>query len=100
MGFPALPAGFRTSAFSRACAFADLNRDGMVDYLMTGDHGRKAAKDPLYIYLGQGNARWRKGPVLEVLKEAGAIPADINGDGFLDLLVSQTAVTTPRGEAS
>jgi len=76
-------------AFSRAVAFADLNRDGFVDYMMTGDGGRNNATHPMRVYLGKGEGRWETGPEIAVLKEAGAIPVDINGDGFLDLLVSQ-----------
>ena len=78
-------------AFSRAMAFVDLNRDGIVDYMITGDEGRGRAIDPLHFYVGKGDGKWQKDASvdIQVPKEAAGIPCDINGDGFLDLLSSQ-----------
>ena len=45
-------AGF--DAFSRAVAFADLNRDGLIDYMITGDEGRAKETHPLRLSLGKG----------------------------------------------
>ena len=71
--------------FSRSVAMADLNRDGIVNYIFAGDGcGTRAS-----IVFGKGGGRWEGGTTVEALKESGAIPVDINGDGYLDLLVSQ-----------
>ena len=78
--------------FSRAAALADLNRDGRVDYL--ADTGRGTA---FAICFGRGGGAFEGKETLVVggLKESGAVPADVDGDGDLDLLVSQRGYNPP-----
>ena len=79
--------------FSRAVALADLNRDGFVDYLVNLE-GRDSTGTA--VYFGKGNAKWERGPVIDSLRESAAIPVDISGNGFLDLLVSQRGYNPTR----
>lgn len=85
-------AGF--DAFSRGTAMVDLNRDGIVDYLCTGDQGRRREFHTANVSFGKGDGKWEDGPQITVPKEAGAIPVDINGDGLIDLLASQRGYNT------
>jgi len=70
--------------FSRGTAMADMNRDGIVDYL-----GQANSKS-LTCLFGKSDGRFEeKQKPIETLDESGVIPVDIDGDGDLDYLVSQ-----------
>jgi len=88
--FRAFESGFHP--FSRSVSMADLDRDGRVDYIL-GPDGRNNTRATLF--LGKGDGRWDRGPAIESLKEAAGIPVDLDGDGFLDLLVSQRGYNPP-----
>src|SRR3954464_4913789 len=63
--------------FSRATAIADIDGDGRADYL---------ADERTNIHAILGNSKTASIPAL---KESCGIPVDLDGDGNLDLLVSQ-----------
>lgn len=89
--FKTFTPGFQS--FSRAVAVADLNRDGIVDYL-TNVEGR--GHTGIQVYFGKGNGKWEHGLVIDGLMETVGIPVDIDGDGFLDLLVTQRGYNPTR----
>jgi len=70
--------------FSRATAIADIDSDGRADYL---------ADDRSFIRAILGNSKTASIPAL---KESCAIPVDVDGDGKLDLLVSQRGYNPTR----
>jgi RNA polymerase sigma factor (sigma-70 family) len=75
----------------RASALADVNRDGIVDFL-TSDSGTTVT-----IHLGKGDGTFRPEPV-EIdtgLRCAGAIPVDLDDDGRLELIARQSEFNVP-----
>jgi RNA polymerase sigma factor (sigma-70 family) len=74
----------------RASALADINRDGIVDLLISD------AGTTLTIYLGRGDGTFRPGTEIETgLRCAGAIPVDLDGDGRLELIARQSEFNVP-----
>jgi hypothetical protein len=68
---------------ARANALIDIDRDGRVDWLHEGDAG-------IVFEMGDGRGGFKQGVGLGVVKsrnETNVIPVDVNGDGFIDLLV-------------
>jgi RNA polymerase sigma factor (sigma-70 family) len=76
----------------RASALADVNRDGIVDFL-TSSSGTDIA-----IHLGKGNGTFSPTPSAIIpagLHSAGAIPVDLDGDGQLELIARQAEFDVP-----
>ncbi len=76
----------------RASALADVNRDGVVDFLTSGEDADVA------VHLGRGDGTFSPAPNAVIptgLCCAGAIPVDLDGDGELELIARQTAFEAP-----
>jgi hypothetical protein len=79
--------------FNRACAMADMDRDGRVDYL--ADAGGRTNPQVLILF-GEGDGNFeRKRQIPGALQESCPIPVDIDGDGDLDFLLSQRGYSAP-----
>jgi RNA polymerase sigma factor (sigma-70 family) len=75
-----------------ASALADVNRDGVVDFLASGPD------DDIAVHLGRGDGTFRPTPSAVIpagLIAAGAIPVDLDGDGQLELIARQTEFAVP-----
>lgn len=67
---------------ARGNAMIDINRDGKVDWL------HENPRDGQIFELGDGKGGFSKGGAVPSWKENHAIPVDLNGDGFIDLVVT------------
>jgi hypothetical protein len=72
----------RLDVFCRGCAVFDVDRDGQVDFL--SDAGKRIA-----VRFGQGRGTFgkRTGEIPGSFEQSGFIPADVDGDGHVDLLM-------------
>ena len=90
---------FRRAAFVehefpdiRASALADVNRDGIVDFITS------SVETGIAIHLGKGDGTFSPTPSAVIptgLRCAGAIPVDLDGDGQLELIARQTDFDRP-----
>ena len=63
----------------------DIDRDGNLDWIH--EDGGKAA---VVFELGDGKGGFHRGGGFATFKEASAIPVDLDGDGFIDLVIRQS----------
>ncbi len=77
--------------FSRAVAIGDLNGDGRVDYIAGHDRS-----DRITVLLGKKGGGFEKSAPIPGLQESAAILVDLDGDGKLDLLVSQRGYSATK----
>jgi RNA polymerase sigma factor (sigma-70 family) len=76
----------------RASALADVDGDGVVDFLTSDNDGGLA------VHLGIGDGTFSSAPNAVIstgLRSAGAIPVDLDGDGQPELIARQTAFDLP-----
>ena len=79
--------------FNRACAMADVNRDGISDYL--ADAGGRPNRKVLILVGRGGGAFGDKRLVEGHCHESCPIPVDIDGDGDFDFLRSRRGYNPP-----
>jgi RNA polymerase sigma factor (sigma-70 family) len=71
----------------RTCAIADLNRDGIADFLYS------TSGSDLFCHHGKGDGSFTPKPSFVLptgVLTPGAIPVDLHGKGYLDLICRQT----------
>jgi RNA polymerase sigma factor (sigma-70 family) len=76
----------------RASALADVNRDGIIDFITS------SSRTDIAIHLGKGDGTFSLAPSAVIragLRCAGAIPVDLDGDGELELIARQTEFDVP-----
>ena len=79
--------------FNRACAVADVDRDGVADYL--ADEGGRA-NPGVVAFFGSGDGTFPRHRVIaKALRETCPIPVDLDGDGDLDFLLSRRGYNPP-----
>jgi glycerophosphoryl diester phosphodiesterase len=87
-------------SFLGQCAWADVNNDGYLDFIITGKHRNNSNQDinqaKLYINDGNGNFEQRRSAVanLEPLNLSGMDWADVNSDGYVDLVMNGSGNTS------
>jgi hypothetical protein len=83
-----------TAGQARQNAMIDINRDGKVDWL----HERPG----IVFELGDGKGGFKKGGELAIEQtrfEIGIFPADLNGDGFIDLVAQWGRYEAKEGKS-
>ncbi|MEA2238272.1 MAG: hypothetical protein QOC81_2996 [Thermoanaerobaculia bacterium] len=87
-------ASFTTAATPGSLAIADFNGDHLLDVAM-GTNASSSTTNTLTAYFGDGTGHFALGPVTNVSNELirALTPADMNGDGRIDLVVTGNNAT-------
>ena len=86
--------------FLGQCSWADVNHDGFQDFIITGKHRHNGNQDinQAKIYLNNGNGSFTQirsvEANLEPLNTSGMDWADVNNDGFVDLIMNGNGNTS------
>jgi hypothetical protein len=79
---------FEPTAFmseqGRENALIDINRDGNLDWIH-----EEAGKAAIVFEMGDGKGGFHHGGGFPTLVESSAIPVDLDGDGYIDLIIKQ-----------
>ncbi len=81
-GAPSFEAAAPVPGQARENAMIDLDRDGFVDWIHEQGTG-------LQVEFGDGHGAFPRKDWIAGLKETSALPVDLNGDGFIDLVLKQ-----------
>jgi|GEM_PF-133357 len=80
--------------FMGQCSWADVNNDGFLDFIITGKHRNNSNQDinQAKIYMNDGTGKFSQKSStainIEPLNVSGLDWADVNTDGFIDLIIS------------
>ncbi len=83
-GRPAFEATEIIAGQGRENALIDVDRDGNLDWVHEDDQG-----SAIVFEMGDGKGGFRRGGGFASLKEASAIPVDLDGDGNIDFVIKQ-----------
>jgi glycerophosphoryl diester phosphodiesterase len=92
--------GEEWGAFLGQCAWADVNNDGALDFIITGKHRNSSNQDinqaKLYLNDGSGGFTQKRSTDanLEPLNVSGMDWADVNSDGYVDLVMNGSGNTS------
>jgi len=81
-GAPTITAGIQVACTVNSVMLADLNKDGKLDAVATCNEGVVA------VMPGNGDGTFQSAATYQVASAAKAVAADLNGDGFPDLVVA------------
>jgi glycerophosphoryl diester phosphodiesterase len=86
--------------FLGQCAWADVNSDGLLDFIITGKHRNNSNQDinqaKLYLNDGNGGFTQKRSAIanLEPLNVSGMDWVDVNNDGHVDLVMNGSGNTS------
>jgi hypothetical protein len=81
-----------TGTSASGIAVGDLDRDGILDLVVTNSTGFNNSSNTVSVLMGEGGRRFRSAVSYQTGNEPSSVAlADLDGDGFLDVVVGQHA---------